>query len=402
MQISGEPPMSCYSASRLGYRLCLGTVLVLAGLRIASAEPSPFEAGKQKSAELRFIEGLPVATVSGTPEEIGEQLGNLLKKPLNQLPAKQEAFAKGFGYNQPPAALIKTGSLFLPLFPDNHRRELQATAKAADLDANFLIFGNLMYELSRFPACSTLTVEPSRSKSGEMLFGRNLDFPTFGFLDKYSLVIVYRPTGKHAFASMTFPGFVGVSSGMNDAGLCVAQLEVDRSAEKKPSFNPTGTPVAICFRRILEECTTVDEAEKLLRQQSRLIMCNLAVCDRKTAAVLELTPSTVVRRPPDRGLCACTNHFRTEDLAVDKRCHRYATLAAAQKLDKLAEGDVGKYLNAVNQGNNTIQTMIFEPATLRAHVSFGPLPSSAQPLKLVDLAPLLRTDKTGETDTPVE
>jgi isopenicillin-N N-acyltransferase like protein len=377
-------------------------VVVVACSNAAAAEPSRFEAAKYKSAELRFIEGLPVATVSGTPEEIGEQLGSLLKKPLAQLPAKQETFAKGFGYSQPPAALIKTGSLFLPLFPESHRRELQATAKAADLDVNFLIFGNLMYELSRFPACSTLTVEPSRSKSGEMLFGRNLDFPTFGFLDKYSLVIVYRPTDKHAFASMTFPGFIGVSSGMNDAGLCVAQLEVGRSAEQKPSFNPTGTPVAICFRRILEECTTVDEAEKLLREQSRMIMCNLAICDRKTAAVLELTPSTVSRRPADRGLCACTNHFRTDDLAVDKHCHRYSTLSAAQKSDQLARGDVATHLHAVNQGQNTIQTMIFEPATLRAHVSFGPLPSSGQPLKLIDLAPLLRGDKTEASDAPTK
>lgn len=370
---------------------------VAACSRAIAAEPSVFEPGKHKSAELQFIEGLPVVTVVGTPEEMGEQLGTLLKKPLQGLPPKIEVFAKGFGFKQPPALLMKTGNWLLPWFPENHRRELQSLAKAAEIDENFLIFGNLMYELSQFPACSTLTAEPARSKSGEPLFGRNLDFPTFGFLDKYSVVVVYRPTGKHAFAAMSFPGAIGVGSGMNDAGLCIAQLEVHRSTEKK-GVNLGGTPVALCFRRLLEECTTVDEAEKLLRDQSRLIMCNLAVCDRKQAAVFEITPKTVLRRPAEHGQCACTNHFRTDALAVEKdNCPRYAKLAAAQKSDKLAVADIAKYLDAVNQGNNTIQTMIFEPATLRAHLSFGPLPSSSQPLKSIDLAPLLRDDaKTAQ------
>jgi isopenicillin-N N-acyltransferase-like protein len=375
-------------------------IVAVCGHAVA-AEPSVFDAAKHKSGELQFIEGLPVVTVEGTPEEIGEQLGTLFKKPLASLPAKQEAFAKGFGFKQPPAVLMKTGNFLLPWFPENHRRELQAVAKAAEMDENFLIFGNLMYELSRFPACSTLTVEPDRSKTDGPLFGRNLDFPTFGFLDKYSVVVIYRPTGKHAFASMSFPGFFGVASGINDAGLCVAQLEVGGSAEKKPGFNPRGTPVALCFRRILEECTTVDEAEKLLREQSRLTMCNLAVCDRKEAAVLELTPNTVVRRPADRGLCACTNHFRTKGLALVNNCPRYAELEKAQQHGKLSLDDLAKHLNSVNQGRNTIQTMIFEPATLKAHLSFGPLPSSAQPLKLIDLTSLLLgNNKTAQLDRP--
>ena len=81
-------------------------------------------------------------------------------------------------------------------------------------------------------------------------------------------------------------------------------------------MNLTGTPVAMCFRRLLEECTTIDEAEKLLREQNRMMMCNLAMCDRTQSAVLEMTPKTVVRRASNQGVCACTNHFRTKELAL--------------------------------------------------------------------------------------
>ena len=52
--------------------------------------------------------------------------------------------------------------------------------------------------------CSTLVVEPGRSAVKGPLFGRNLDYPTLGFLQDYTLVTIYRPRGRHAFASIGF------------------------------------------------------------------------------------------------------------------------------------------------------------------------------------------------------
>ena len=375
----------------------LFAVLVLfSGYPAHSAEPSHFTAATSDSAELRFIEGLPVITVDGTPEEIGTQLGTLLKQPIAQLLERHDAFVKGFGFSKPVEMLLKTGHLMLPRFPESHRRELEALVKASGVNVDLLVFGNIMYEMSRFPACSTLTIERDRSSTAGPLFGRNLDFPTFGFLDKYSLLVVYRPDGKHAFASVTFPGFFGVASGINDAGLCIAQLEVGKTSEAGPRINFAGTPVALCFRRIMEECTTIDEAEKLLREQKRFIMCNLAICDRKNAAVFEITPQSVSRRGAEDGISVCTNHFRIKGLTVGTNCPRFDKLCEARGQEKLGLPEVGRYLNAVNQGRRTVQTMIFEPDTLRAHLSFGPLPSSAQPLKPIDLAELFRgTESTA-------
>ena len=367
----------------------LFTVVAFADLQLGLAKTPPiYTAAKFDSAELQFIDGLPVVTVGGSPEEIGTQLGTLLKQPISQLLERHEAFAKGFGFSKPVELLLKTGHLMLPLFPESHRRELEALVRTSHVDVDLLVFGNIMYELSRFPACSTLAVEPEKSATGEVIFGRNLDFPTFGFLDKYSSLIIYRPQGKHAFASITFPGFFGVASGMNDAGLCVAQLEVGKTSEPGPHINFAGTPVALCFRRLLEECETVDEAEKLLREQKRFIMCNLALSDRKQSIVLEITPKTVARRNADEGVTLCTNHFRTSGLINDNSCWRYSKLTQARGEEKLGIADVARYMHSVNVGKKTIQTMIFEPSALRIHLSFGPLPSSGQPLKPIDLAEL--------------
>jgi isopenicillin-N N-acyltransferase like protein len=368
----------------------IAIVILSCGQAALSAQPSKFSPSKFESAELRFVEGIPVVTVEGTPEEIGTRLGTLLKQPIAELLARHDAFAKGFGFSKPIEMLMKTGRLMLPQFPESHRRELESLVKASGVDLDLLVFGNVMYELSRFPACSTLTVERERSTTGGPIFGRNLDFPTFGFLDRYSMLVVYRPQGKHAFASIAFPGFFGVASGMNDAGLCVAQLEVGKTSEAGPRINFAGTPVALCFRRIMEECTTVDEAEKLLREQKRFIMCNLAVCDRNQAAVFEITPQTVSRRNADAGICVCTNHFRNDGLSVSKECYRFDKLCQARDQSKLSLADVGQYMHSVNLGKRTIQTMIFEPDSLRAHLSLGPAPASGQPLKQFDLAEMFR------------
>jgi hypothetical protein len=100
-------------------------------------------------------------------------------------------------------------------------------------------------------------------------------------LDKYGLVTVHLPKGKHAFAAIGFPGFFGCVSGINDAGLALAVHEVYLSKDKAPMFNPKGVPYSMCVRRILEECTCLEEAEKLLRSTERTTLLSLAACDRR-------------------------------------------------------------------------------------------------------------------------
>jgi predicted choloylglycine hydrolase len=207
-------------------------------------------------------------------------------------------------------------------------------------------------------------------------------------LDKYGLVTVHLPKGKHAFASVGFPGFFGCVQGMNDAGLALAVHEVFLSRDRAPMFNPKGQPYSMCFRRILEECSTVEEAEKLLRSTERTTLLSLAVCDRRKAAVFELTPNTVAVRRGDDGLCFCTNHFRTPELIMFAWCNRYRTFEKSQSLKTLTVDDVAKKLDEVNMGRLTVESMIFEPESLILHLAMGSCPSSALPMKKLELQPL--------------
>ena len=97
----------------------------------------------------------------------------------------------------------------------------------------------------------------------------------------------------------------------------------------------------------------------------------------------------IVRRP-QQGICACTNHFRTKELATSTRCWRFDQLQ--QNADRtLTLADIAKQLHLVNQGRNTFQTMIFEPDLLKLHLAIGKCPSSALPLHLVELGPLFKS-----------
>ena len=264
-----------------------------------------------------------------------------------------------------------------PQLPADYRDELRAFAEQSGVDRDMGILGNTLADIYRGSfACSSLIVEPEQSATGGPLFGRNLDFYTLGLLDKYSLVTVHRPKGKHAFVSIGFPGLFGCLSGMNDAGLALAVHEVFFARDGAPMFNPKGMPYAFCFRQMLEECATVEEAEKLLRATERTTILSLAVCDRQHSVVLEMTPKTVVARARQRRhprLHQSLPHRRTGGVADVALCNRYPKLVQSRKLDQLDVADVAKKMDEVNMGRLTVQTMIFEPAALKLHLSIGPV-----------------------------
>ena len=164
-----------------------------------------------------------------------------------------------------------------------HRDELQSFAAKAGISLDLLTVANTIMDLYRGGfACSSLMVEPGKSQTGGMLFGRNLDFYSLG--SARSLRTDHRPSAagaRHAFATIGFPGVAGCISGMNDAGLAMAVHEVNASADGAPLLNPKGMPYALAFRRILEECETIEEAEKLLSKTERSTILSLAVCDRR-------------------------------------------------------------------------------------------------------------------------
>jgi predicted choloylglycine hydrolase len=116
---------------------------------------------------------------------------------------------------------------------------------------------------------------------------------------------------------------IGVLSGMNEHGLTLANMEVDRGLRL-----PSAMPYTLLYRTILERCRTVDEAIALLRATPRQTANNLMLMDASgDRAVVEITPDDVtVRRASNSQALISTNHQRGEDLDEHGRCDRYDCL----------------------------------------------------------------------------
>jgi hypothetical protein len=374
-------------------RLALLLLLVLVSSARA-AEPRAFTEGRSGGGELKYINDLPVLIVAGTPEEMGRQTVALTGEVFTKLATYPQKLLqrRADAKERLPKCIAMCKSL-APQLSDDHRKEMQTAVEQSGIDQDLGLLGNLLCDVYRGGfACSSLTLDANRSATSGPLVGRNLDFYTLGVLQKYNLVTVRRPKGKHALVTIGFPGMFGCLTGMNDAGLTVAVHEVFFAKDGSSMFNPKGEPYMFCFRRILEECTTVAEAEKLLRAAPRSTILSLAVCDRQGGVVLEITPKSVVSRKGDNGVLVCTNHFRTDELAVPLTtwCPRYEKLIESRKIDRLDIPEVAKKLHEANMGRLTVQTMVFEPATLKLHLAIGSCPSSALPMKELDLKPLFR------------
>lgn len=373
---------------------CLLPAILLLALSTGRADDARvFTEARSGQAELKYINDLPVLIVSGTPEEIGRQKAILTGDATKKIAEYPRLLLERSSRKDRLPEYLRMSKALSQQLPADYRDELKAFARESGIDRDMGLLANTLADIYRGSfACSSLIVEPERSATGGPLFGRNLDFYTLGLLDKYSLVTVHRPKGKHAFVSIGFPGLFGCLSGMNDAGLALAVHEVFLARDGAPIFNEKGMPYAFCFRKMLEECTTIEEAEQLLRATERTTILSLSLCDRHNSMVLEMTPKSVVARHSTDSISACTNHFRTDELAVwmaPRLCNRYPKLAHARKLDQLGVSDVAKFMNDVNMGRLTVQTMIFEPAALKLHLAIGSCPSSALPLKLLELEPLL-------------
>ena len=349
--------------------------------------PRRFMEAEAEGAALHYVGNVPIAILSGTPDEIGRQHAALMSEQARVVLTVPRRFAAEFGVEFLWPVMTAAGSMLMQNAPRSHSAELAALAEAGKLDAGELAVGNTLLELRRV-GCSALIVDAERSAEDGPLFGRNFDFPALGVLDQYSVVLIVRPNNRRAFASVTFPGAIGVFSGMNDAGLAVATLDVYRSADGSLKFDAAGVPLAMVFRRILEECATVAEAEALLQSVKATTWMNLAVCDPESSAVFEITPKSTARRDSTEGLLACTNHFRTSEKAVDSNCWRYPRLCSISPSARLTIDDVQDRLHSANQGELTLQTMVFQPRQLTLHLALGSPPTSDDALQRIDLAPL--------------
>ncbi len=197
---------------------------------------------------------------------------------------------------------------FWPYIPPHLQQEMTALAAGAEVSLGGILLLNGVDDLANnSPRCSSLAVGERHTPQGDYLMGRNLDYPVFTeYLSRLQTLFLISPHQGQRLASLAWPGYVGVCTGINASGVALAQLSsMSRDRTLK------GTPAAMRFRQALEDGDTVAGVAESVLKAPGTIGNNLMLCGPNEALVLEISARHGAVRRPERGLLTTTNHFQS-------------------------------------------------------------------------------------------
>lgn len=323
-----------------------------------------------ENASLSIVNGIPLLQLSGTPEEVGTQYGTILKDILKNIPAylKFSDIANDTTMNN----MLRLTKKIEGYLPSDIRTEMQAIAKASDIDYETLLIINTIPNfynvfLSGVVACELKSVE------GTPIFGGNINlFNNPITPPDIQLVVVYHIKGKKSFASVTFPGMIGCFTGMNEYGLCLGNILVS-NAKGNPASK--GLPSALINRVILENASNIEEASQIIEKSEKITPGNLILCDEKTAKVVEYSPSQICYRLPDKDTLFATNYFFTEEMSYTTVSQNEwgLELLLSSPETKVTTDQMKFIMNSIAL-EDSIQCLIFLPSKKSFYLSFGKSP----------------------------
>ena len=316
--------------------------------------------------------GVNLAWISGSAEEIGAQHSALLgDKMIETERVVWDGFAELVPFHPARTLMFDIGRVqyrnVAASFPDDRRREIAAEARGFSPDPfaselptyqrmvmlHALYDISLGFEHSPLLGCTAFGLGPATTADGHALFARVFDFEAAEVFDREKVVFAVHENGKIPFASVAWPGFVGVVTGMNAEGVGIA---VNGGRARDPST--TGVPVAFSLRETLQNARTTEEAVAILSRQPVMVSHIVFVGDAAGHfAVVERAPDVpaFVRAagPGSGDREEVTNHFEGP-LASDAKNERVrATTTTTQRRSRIDE-----LLAEVQPGTATVASAV--------------------------------------------
>ena len=389
------------------------------------------------SSSLRIDpDGLYEMRVCGGPFERGEAIGKL---GADLLYLQEKAFADKLFEMVPSSRYRAFLHYFITIFnrrlgasvPLEYRQEIKAMS--ASCTHEFDDFGSpyerqMQYHSAHdighvmqdymLVGCTSFAVWGRESADSSLLMARNFDFYMGEEFAKNKLVLFEKPDSGYAYVSVTWPGMLGVVSGMNTEGLAVT---INASKLEVPSSS--ATPISILVKSILQYASNIEEAETIAASFKTFVCESILVgsANDGRAVIIEKTPSDMGIYSPVGGSessrmtvassanmdssfgeavtrVICTNHYQSdrfrddpvnvENIRVSDSGYRYRRVQ--QLLDSLGSIDYLKaaavlrdirgvdgenvgYCNdlSINQ-MLAMHSVIFKPAEKKIWVSTSP------------------------------
>ncbi len=278
--------------------------------------------------------GLYEAWLRGKPYPRGVALGKLMPDLLY---FQEKVFVDRIREIIPSEGYLKFLRFFIVLFnrnlgeyvPEEYREEIYGIAQSGTHEYDFIgtpyerslnyhgahDIGHAMQDYM-LVGCSSFGVWGREASDSSLLIGRNFDFYVGDAFAEHKLVSFYQPEHGYRFASVGWPGMIGVLSGMNETGLTVTI-----NAAKSTVPLSAATPISILTRQILQYASTIDEAYAIALKCKTFVAESILVGSAKDgeAAIIEKAPDKIALYRPGGERIVCTNHYQSEVFRTDRR-----------------------------------------------------------------------------------
>jgi outer membrane lipoprotein-sorting protein len=316
---------------------------------------------------LELHDGARVLFLKGTSKEMGQQHAALLKDEVVDVMERilygvgvGSSFAKGnWFFGEVENAQARVEKFVDPRVLD----EMDALAAGAGLHPQESRLANFFPELFH---CSGFAITGKATKDGHLYHGRVLDYLRGVGLEKNAVTIIYQPTdGRFAWANVSYAGFVGSVTGMNEKGISIGEMGGHGYGDWD------GKPMAQLVREVMEKASTLDEAIEIMRKGPRTCEYYYVIADGKTkqAVGIGATPKTfeVVKL----GEAHPKLPSAIQDAVLLSAGDRYTTL-----VDRVKKGwgsfDADSARDLMTRPvcmNSNIQSVLFVPDTLDFYVA---------------------------------
>ncbi len=317
--------------------------------------------------------GLYEMYVEGTPFERGVINGKLSKELVQ---SQEDYFAEQLNKMIPSSFYQHFLKYFIGWFnrklPDNiteeYKEEIYGVSQSASGKYDYI--GTNYERLLNYHAahdighalqnmalvgCTSFGTWGAMSQDSTMIIGRNFDFYVNDDFAKNKIILFCNPVQGHKFMSVSWGGFIGVVSGMNDKGLTVTI-----NADKSEIPTSSATPVSLVAREILQYAENINQAIAIAQKRKMFVSESFLIgsAQDKKAVIIEKTPDTLAVYDPQRNYILCANQFQSDALknsdANKVQLKENASPFRYQRLSQLME----------QNGQNTVVKTI---AILRDH-----------------------------------
>jgi len=210
--------------------------------------------------------------------------------------------------------------------PDAYLDEMEGVAVGAGVPYDAILLENLFLTLAEQPEPTALLQLPVRCTNaffagpattlGQAVLVSTLDWGMEDVLGPRTVTLIVDPPTGHAFASVTWPGMVGVLRAMGTQGLAVSEESVACPDDARAD----GVPINLLLRDVVQHATGLDDAVRRVVGAPGTCGYHVTLVDghRRDARVVERSATRVqVRRPVDGVLFGCDP---TEGACFDGTC----------------------------------------------------------------------------------